>query len=448
MGKLFGTDGVRGIANTELTNELAYKIGRAGAYVLSKEFGERPVIIVGKDTRLSGDMLEASLISGIMAAGGNVMLAGVVPTPAIAYLVRKYKIQAGVVISASHNPMEYNGIKFFNHEGFKLPDDTENEIEALIFDDSSLPVNIGQDVGKIVKCDSAKHDYIDYCKSTVDCDFKTLKIAIDCANGATSNIADIIFSELGAQVFSMSNLPNGTNINDNCGSTHMKNVCEFTKASGADVGIAFDGDGDRVLFCDEFGNEIDGDQVMAVMGNYMKNNGTLKKDTIVGTVMSNLGLTIFGENHGINVVQTSVGDRYVLERMLKDGYNIGGEQSGHIIVLDYNTTGDGIVTALQLLRILSNTNQKLSDLSGVIKKLPQVLVNAKVKNQNKDLVLKDDEISNLVETINIALFKKGRVLVRASGTEPLFRVMLEGEDIDEITEFANKIADLIKGKYA
>ena len=448
MGKLFGTDGVRGIANTELTNDLAYKIGRAGAYVLSKEFGGKPVIIIGKDTRLSGDMLEASLMAGIMAAGGDVMLAGVVPTPAIAYLVRKYKTQAGVVISASHNPMEYNGIKFFNHEGFKLPDATEDEIEALIFDDSSLPVNIGENIGKLLKCDLAKQDYIDYCKSTVDCDFKTLKIAIDCANGATSSIADVIFSDLGAQVFSMSNLPNGININDNCGSTHMGNVCEFTKASGADVGIAFDGDGDRVLFCDEYGNEIDGDQVMAVMGNYMKNNGTLKKNTIVGTVMSNLGLTIFGENNGIDIVQTSVGDRYVLERMLKDGYNIGGEQSGHIIVLDYNTTGDGIVTALQLLRILSNTNQKLSDLSGVIKKLPQVLVNAKVKNENKDLVLKDDEISNMVETVNIALFKKGRVLVRASGTEPLFRVMLEGEDIDEITKFANDIAGLIKTKYA
>ena len=448
MGKLFGTDGVRGIANTELTNDLAYKIGRAGAYVLSKEFGEKPVIIVGKDTRLSGDMLEASLVAGIMAAGGDVMLAGVVPTPTIAYLVRKYKIQAGVVISASHNPMEYNGIKFFNYEGFKLPDATEDEIEALIFDDSSLPVNIGENIGRIIKCDSAKQDYIDYCKSTVDCDFKSLKIAIDCANGATSSIADIIFSDLGAQVFSMSNLPNGVNINDNCGSTHMGNVCEFTKASGADLGIAFDGDGDRVLFCDEFGNEIDGDQVLAVMGTYMKNNGTLKNNTIVGTVMSNLGLTIFGEANGINVVQTSVGDRYVLERMLKDGYNIGGEQSGHIIVLDYNTTGDGIVTALQLLRILSNTNQQLSDLSGVIKKLPQVLVNTKVKNENKDKVLKDEEIANLIENVNIALFKKGRVLVRASGTEPLFRVMLEGEDISEITTHANNIADLIKKKYA
>lgn len=448
MGRLFGTDGVRGIANTELTCDLAYKIGRAGAYVLSKQSGEKPVILVGKDTRISGDMLEAALTAGILSSGGSVMSAGVIPTPAIAHLVRQYGTQAGVVISASHNPMEYNGIKFFNADGFKLKDEIEDEIERLVHDDSEIKIAVGDEVGVILPCPNAQQDYMNYAKSTVDCDFKDLKIAVDCANGATSRIGDAIFAELGAMVFAMANEPDGTNINKNCGSTHIKNICEYTKETGADIGIAFDGDGDRVLFSDEFGNEIDGDQVMAILGNYMKNNGSLKENTIVGTVMSNLGLTLFGEANDIAIKQASVGDRYVLEKMLKYGYNLGGEQSGHIIVLDYNTTGDGIVTALQVLKILKNTNSKLSDLAGIIKKLPQILVNTRVKNENKELVLKDEEVLELVENVNIKLFKKGRVLVRPSGTEPLFRVMLEGEDIEEITAYANEIAALIQQKYA
>lgn len=448
MGRLFGTDGVRGIANTELNCDLAYKIGRAGAFVLSKECGEKPIILVGKDTRISGDMLESALVAGILSSGGDVMLAGVVPTPAIAYLVRKYGVQAGVVISASHNPMEYNGIKFFNSQGFKLKDEIEDEIEKLVLDDSEIPVVTGSFVGKIIKCNTARQDYIDYAKSTIDCDFKGLKIAVDCANGATAGIGDTILSDLGAYVFSIATEPNGTNINDSCGSTYIKNVCEKTIETGSDIGIAFDGDGDRVLFSDECGNEIDGDQVMAILGKFMKSNGILKNNTIVGTVMSNLGLSIFGEENDIKIKQASVGDRYVLEKMLKNDFNLGGEQSGHIIMLDYNTTGDGIVTALQILKILKNTGTKLSQLSQIIKKLPQILVNTKVKNENKELVLKDEEILELVENVNIKLFKKGRVLVRASGTEPLFRVMIEGEDIDEITAYANEIAELIKEKYA
>jgi phosphoglucosamine mutase len=448
MGRLFGTDGVRGIANTELNCDLAYKIGRAGAFVLSKEFGEKPIILVGKDTRISGDMLEAALVAGVLSSGGDVMLAGVVPTPAIAYLVKKYGVQAGVVISASHNPMEYNGIKFFNSQGFKLKDEIENEIERLVLDDSEIPLVTGSFVGKIIKCNTARQDYIDYAKSTIDCDFKGLKIAVDCANGATAGIGDTILSDLGAYVFSIATEPNGTNINDNCGSTYIKNVCEKTTKTGSDIGIAFDGDGDRVLFSDDCGNEIDGDQVMAILGKFMKTNGILKNNTIVGTVMSNLGLSIFGEENDIKIKQASVGDRYVLEKMLKNNFNLGGEQSGHIIMLDYNTTGDGIVTALQILKILKNTGTKLSELSQIIKKLPQILVNTKVKNENKELVLKDEEVLELVENVNIKLFKKGRVLVRASGTEPLFRVMIEGEDIDEITAYANEIAELIKEKYA
>lgn len=448
MARLFGTDGVRGIANTELDCELAYRIGKAGAYVLSRELGEKPVIIVGKDTRKSGDMLENALSSGIMSAGGSVMQAGVIPTPAVAYLVRKYGLQAGVVISASHNPMEYNGIKFFNAGGFKLPDEIEDEIEELVKNPEKIPSAYGEEVGTILPCISAQSDYIDFAKSTVDCDFKNLKIALDCAHGATSKIAAKIFSDLGAMIFETGSNPDGTNINKNCGSTYISNICEFTKNVGADIGIAFDGDGDRVLFSDEYGNEIDGDMVMAILGTYMKNNGTLKANTIVGTVMSNLGLSIFGEENGIEIKQASVGDRYVLEKMMKYGYNLGGEQSGHVIMLDYNTTGDGIVTALQVLRVLKNTFTKLSELSNVIKKLPQVLVNTRVENKNKELVLKDEEILELIENVNIKLFKKGRVLVRASGTEPLFRVMLEGEDIEEITAYANEIAGLISKKYA
>ena len=448
MARLFGTDGVRGIANTELDCELAYRIGKAGAYVLSKELGEKPVILVGKDTRLSGDMLENALSSGIMSAGGDVMPAGVIPTPAVAYLVRKYNLQAGVVISASHNPMEYNGIKFFNSKGFKLRDEIEDEIEEYVKNPEKIPSAEKENVGRVLSCTSAVKDYIDFAKSTLNCDLKTLKIAVDCANGATAKIAPQIFSDLGAMVFETGTEPDGTNINKNCGSTYISNVCEFTKSVGADIGIAFDGDGDRVLFSDEFGNEIDGDQVMAILGLYMKNNGALNDNTIVGTVMSNLGLTIFGEDNDISIKQASVGDRYVLEKMLKYGYNLGGEQSGHVIILDYNTTGDGIITALQVLKILKNTNARLSELSSVIKKLPQVLVNTRVENQNKEFVLKDEEILELIENVNIKLFKKGRVLVRASGTEPLFRVMLEGEDIEEITNYANEIAGLISQKYA
>ncbi len=446
MGRLFGTDGVRGIANRELTCDLAYKIGRGATFLMGEKAGNQPTLLVAKDTRISGDMLSSALIAGILSAGGNAISAGILPTPAVAYLVRKYQADAGVMISASHNPMEYNGIKFFSSDGFKLPDSWEDAIEASLSAEPPLPT--GEEIGRILSETKAQKDYADYLKSTVDCDFKDLKIALDCANGATSHLAESILSELGASVFPIANTPNGTNINQNCGSTHPSLICEHTVSSGADVGIAFDGDGDRVLFSDKFGNLVDGDQIMAILASHMKNLGTLKENTLVGTVMSNLGLSIFGKENGITVTQAKVGDKYVLEKMLKYGYNLGGEQSGHIILLDYNTTGDGILTALQILRIMKNTHSSLSQLASLIRKLPQVLVNATVKNENKDLVLNDEEISELLENINIRLFQKGRVLVRASGTEPLFRVMLEGENLAEITDYANRIAALIQTKYA
>lgn len=446
MARLFGTDGVRGIANAELTCELAFHIGKAAATVLSGR-QHQPIFLVAKDSRLSGDMLEAALTAGILSAGGNVIPLGVLPTPAVAYLVKKYNATAGVMISASHNPMEYNGIKIFNADGFKLKDQTEDQIEALTKNLSQMKTANGDKIGSVLPSKNAAQDYIDYVKSTVGCDFQGLKIALDCANGATAKIAETVFSELGATVFPIANQPNGTNINKNCGSTHPENICHHTIKTGANIGISFDGDGDRVLFSDESGNAVDGDQILAILALHMKQKGTLQQNTVVSTIMSNFGLTLFGEENNIAVKQANVGDRYVLEKMLQSGYNLGGEQSGHIIMLEHNTTGDGILTALQTVSILKHTNTPLSSLSGLITKLPQVLINAKVKNENKDLVLKNEAILELVENVTIKLFRKGRVLVRPSGTEPLFRVMIEGENPDEIQEYAQKIAQLIEEIY-
>lgn len=446
MARLFGTDGVRGIANAELTNELAFRIGKAAAFILSR-CEKQPLFLTAKDSRISGDMLEAAITAGVLSAGGNVLPVGVLPTPAVAYLVRKYHASAGVMISASHNPMEYNGIKIFDADGFKLKDETEDEIETLTKQINQIPSASGESIGTILPKKNAVRDYIDFIKSTVTANFTNLKIALDCANGATSSVAKTVFSELGATVFSIADTPDGTNINKNCGSTHPENICRHTVETNADIGISFDGDGDRVILSDEKGNIVDGDRILAILAQHMKKAGILRQNTIVSTVMSNFGLTLFGEQNSITVKQANVGDRYVLEKMLQYGYNLGGEQSGHIILTDHNTTGDGILTALQIVNILKQEQVPISSLSNIITTLPQVLVNARVKNENKDFVLKNEAVSELVENVTIKLFRKGRVLVRPSGTEPLFRVMIEGENSAEIRQYAEKIANLIETLY-
>ncbi|EYE87390.1 phosphoglucosamine mutase [Fervidicella metallireducens AeB] len=443
MGKMFGTDGVRGIANTELTAELAYKLGRAGAYVLT-EGAHKPNIVVGMDTRISGDMLEAALVAGICSVGAHAICVGVVPTPAVAYLTRHYNADAGVVISASHNPVEYNGIKFFNREGYKLPDEVEERIEAIIENElKEVPSPTGGDLGRRDFNDKAIFEYINFLKSTIDVDFTGLKVALDCAEGASYFAAPKIFNELGAEVYVIHNDPNGKNINKNCGSTHMDELRKFTVENGCDIGLAFDGDADRCLAVDEMGNVINGDFLLTICAKEMKKKGTLAKDTLVVTVMSNMGLDIACNQHEIKTVKTKVGDRYVLEEMLKEGYNIGGEQSGHIIFLDYNTTGDGLLTALQVVSVLKKSGKKMSELASIMKELPQVLVNAKVTNDKKDAYTKDEVILEEISKIERALEGRGRVLIRPSGTEPLVRVMLEGENQDEINKMAHELAELI-----
>ena len=448
MARLFGTDGIRGIANEELTPTLAYLVGRAATFVLTKRQTAHPLFFIAKDSRISGDMLQSAITAGILSQGGNVIPAGVVPTPAVAYLTRFYGATAGIMISASHNPMEYNGIKIFDAKGLKLPDETEDEIEKIIQNPEVLPAVAPDQIGSVLPVKNTAKDYMDFLKTTVHGNFNGLKIALDCANGATALIAESIFSKLGATVFPVANQPDGKNINRNCGSTHPENICRHTVKSGCAIGISFDGDGDRVLFSDELGNTVDGDQILAILAKNMQKNKTLRKNTVVSTVMSNFGLTLFCEANNINIVQSNVGDRYVLEKMLQNGYNLGGEQSGHIIISDYNTTGDGILTALKVVETLVSENQTMSELSKVFEKLPQVLVNARVKNENKDFVLKDESILELVENVSIRLFKKGRALVRPSGTEPLFRIMIEGENLGQIQQYANEIAQLIEEKYS
>ena len=447
MGKLFGTDGVRGVANIELTGELAYNLGRAGAYVLTKEKKHAPKILVGMDTRISGDMLESALVAGICSVGAHAVLAGIVPTPAVAYLVRKYNLDAGVVISASHNPVEYNGIKFFNSTGYKLRDELEEEIEDMIGNKmDTLPKPTGKDIGTKSLAEDALDDYIDFLQKATDVTFEGIKVAIDCANGASYKAAPITLLNLGAQLSIIHNEPDGTNINEKCGSTHMEDLCAFVKENGADIGFAFDGDADRCLAVDEKGNLIDGDKVLAICGCEMKEQGKLKNDTIVGTVMSNLGLSIMGKEKSIAIKQANVGDRYVLEQMVEHDYNLGGEQSGHIIFLDYNTTGDGILTAIQLLSVMKRSGKKASELAQVMEVMPQVLVNAKVNNTRKNDYMQVKEIKEAIEALNQKFSGDGRVLIRTSGTEPLVRVMIEGKDLKTMKEEAVKLAQLIEEK--
>lgn len=446
MGKLFGTDGIRGIANKELTAELAFKTGQCGAYVLTKHTkGRRPRILIGKDTRKSGDMLEAALTAGLCSVGVKVIPLGVIPTPAVAYLTRLYKADAGVVISASHNPCEYNGIKFFNGDGYKLSDGIENEIEEYLLGENEiddLPTH-GK-VGYVSANHNAVEDYVSFACSTIDCRLDGMKIAVDCANGASYQTAFKALNKLGANVEAIHNTPDGININYKCGSTHMESLQAYVKSIGADVGIAFDGDADRMLAVDENGNLIDGDQIMAVCAQYMQTQGKLKQNTLVATVMSNLGLFIAGEKMGLNIPRTKVGDRYVLEEMLANGYNIGGEQSGHIIFLDYNTTGDGLVSALQFLSVLKKTGKKASEAASIVKVMPQVLCNATVKLENKNKYMENEEIAKACKALEDEFNGEGRVLIRPSGTEPLVRVMIEGSDQEYISQKARELADMIE----
>ena len=447
MGRLFGTDGVRGIANKELNSTLTFNLGRIGAYVLTGETRHKPRIAVGKDTRVSGDMLEAALIAGICSMGAEAVVLGVQPTPAVAYLTRHMGLDAGVVISASHNPFEYNGIKFFDSRGFKLSDQLEDKIESLLLNPENSILNpIGAEIGKKVEIDNAVHGYVDFLKRTIDVNLRGLKIAVDCANGASYIAAPSVLADLGAEIAVINNKPDGKNINVKCGSTHPEGLQKLVVESGAHIGLAFDGDADRLIAVDNRGRIINGDHMLAIFAKYFKGKGALRKDTIVGTVMSNMGLDIAMKQEKCSLVRTEVGDRYVLEEMIANGYNIGGEQSGHIIFLDYNTTGDGLLTALQLLAIVKGIGKKLSDISAIMTDFPQVLVNAKVKEENKGRYMEDKEIADMITKLKAKLNDKGRVLIRPSGTEPLVRIMLEGEDKTKLEEDAGNLARLIEQK--
>ena len=445
MARMFGTDGVRGVAGSELTIELATKLGQAGAYVLTKEQEHQATIIVGCDTRISGGMLASALMAGICSVGANAIFVGVMPTPAIAYLTRKHKVDAGVVISASHNPMEFNGIKFFNGEGYKLSDELEDEIEALIrnnMKDVNLP--IGSGVGKIDYRFDLRDEYVEFMKKCVPVDLTGMKIVVDCAEGAAHYTSVKTLKDLGADLVAIHTEPDGTNINANCGSTHMEELQARVVYEKANVGLAFDGDADRLLAVDENGKIVDGDQIMAIVGNFMKSKGTLKKDTIVATVMSNLGFFLMAEKNGITMEKTKVGDRYVLERMKEIGASLGGEQSGHIIFLDENTTGDGLLSALHLLQVMVETGKPLSELAQIMEVLPQALVNAKVANHKKEKYMEYPEIADAIQKLEEKFAGEGRVLIRPSGTEPLVRVMIEGKDQQVIQEEAQRLASLIQ----
>lgn len=449
MERMFGTDGVRGVAGKELTIDLAMKLGQAGAFVLSKETNKKPKILVGCDSRVSGDMLSSALMAGICSVGADVVFAGVLPTPAIAYLTKKNKFDAGVVISASHNPMEFNGIKFFSNKGYKLPDETEDLIQLNIengMKDIDFP--IGEKVGNITYNFMIKEEYIEFEKANFPYDLSSLKIVVDCANGASSYTNSKVLSSLGANLIKINTTPNGININKNCGSTHMESLIETVKKEGADIGIAFDGDADRMLAVDENGEMVDGDTVMAICALYMKEKGILKNNTLVITVMSNLGLSIMCKENNIKLKVTKVGDRYVLEEMIKGGYNIGGEQSGHIIFLDENTTGDGMMSALHLLNVMVEKKKSLSELKKVMTILPQYLVNAKVSNDKKNSYMEDNEIRKKIKALEDKFDGNGRVLIRPSGTEPLVRVMIEGKDQMEIEKDAKELAEFIEKKLA
>lgn len=449
MGRLFGTDGARGVANTELTCELAMNIGRAAAMVLTSEEVEHPTFLIGKDTRLSGDMLEGALVAGLCSVGANVKILGVVPTPAVAYLVSKYKADAGIMISASHNPYEFNGIKLFNDEGYKLPDELEDQIESIVLD-NAIPYKVceGDDLGSVEYVTEAADEYIDHVVSTVQHDLKGMRIALDCSNGSASRTAKKLFEKLGAQCHMLFDHPDGININENCGSTHTETLMKYVRDNNLDAGLAFDGDADRCLAVDDHGELVDGDFIIAIIAADFKSRGMLKRDTVVGTVMTNMGFQKFCEANGMNFVSTKVGDRYVLEAMKLEDYNIGGEQSGHVICLDYSTTGDGQLTGAQLLSLINRRQARLSSIATLMERYPQILINVKVPNENKNKFYTDKDIKEEIKRVDDILEGRGRILVRLSGTEPIIRVMLEGEDYAEISRLANETASVIKERLS
>ncbi len=449
MGRLFGTDGVRGIANTELTCELAMEIGRAAATVLSDGCRHRPTFVIGNDTRASSDMLGAALIAGLCSVGADVIKLGVVPTPAVAYLVGKYKADAGVMISASHNPAEFNGIKIFSGNGFKLPDLVEEKIEDLILEKrKSYAKPIGGELGKLTYAQDAAKDYIRHIKSSAHCCLEGLNIAIDCANGSASATAPTLFGELGANIHILSAKPDGENINRDCGSTHLEALAKYVVDNGLDCGIAFDGDADRCLCVDEKGNVIDGDMIMAICALDLKNRGKLNRDTVVGTIMTNFGFGKFCEENGLRFIATKVGDRYVLEEMLLEDYSFGGEQSGHIIFRDFATTGDGQLTAAQLLVLIKRSGKKLSELASVMTRYPQTMVNLTISAEGKIAFYTDKEVNDKIDEAKALLGRSGRIVVRPSGTEPLIRVMVEGSDVEQIEAIANDVASVITERLA
>ncbi len=452
MRKYFGTDGIRRIANTELTPELVYKVAKAGAYVLSKHTDHTPTILIGRDTRISGTLIESAMTAGFLSYGANVKLLGVIPTPAVAYLTRKLNADASVVISASHNTFEFNGIKFFSNKGMKIPDTLEEEIEEVMesgkLDElTAKNEKIGTSEYRLDLID----EYVYFFRKNFDDSIDkymndNFVVGIDTANGATYQVAEKVFKALGIKYKIINNSPDGININQNCGSTHLGNLKKFVVENKLNLGIAYDGDGDRCLAVDENGNEIDGDKLLAIISTNLRKKGKLNKDTIVATVMSNLGLNKFTRDNGLELLQTKVGDRYVLEEMLKDGFNLGGEQSGHVILLDYNPTGDGILTSLMLIQTILEEGKKASELADMVKLYPQILINAKVNSDKKYEYKEDKEINEAIDKLEKEFAGNGRVLIRPSGTEPLVRVMIEGEEQEYITKKAQEIADLIENK--
>jgi len=452
MRKYFGTDGIRRIANTELTPELVYKVAKAGAYVFSKHLDHAPTILIGRDTRLSGTLIESAMTAGFLSYGANVKSLGVIPTPGVAYLTKKLKADASVVISASHNTYDFNGIKYFSNKGMKIPDEIEYEIEELIDSDKLSELTaVADKIGVSENSENLIEEYIFFLRKNFEENIekynrKDFIVGLDVANGATYKVAEEVFKKIGINYKLINNSPDGVNINANCGSTHLEGLKKLVKENGLSLGIAYDGDGDRCLAVDENGNEVDGDMLLAIFASYLKENEKLKNNTLVATIMSNLGLKKFASNNNLQFKETKVGDRYVLEEMLKNDYNLGGEQSGHIILLDYNPTGDGILTSLMLIQILLEKNVSLSKLCDIIKKYPQVLINVKVDNNKKQDYENDQEIKSLKEKLEKEFSGDGRVIIRASGTEPLIRVMIEGEDQKYIEEKATELANLIKVK--
>jgi len=441
MGRLFGTDGVRGCANKDLTPELVFSLGKSASLVIAKQHGKgRASAVVGRDPRASGEMLEAALIAGLATVGVDVLKVGVLPTPAIAYLTQYYKADLGVVLSASHNVFSDNGVKFFSKDGKKLPDEVEDEIEKNL--ETKVPHPTGSEVGRVKEMADAYEAYLSHLLETVETGaLKGLKVVVDCANGAASDVAPDLYQRAGAEVIAIHNAPNGININDNCGSTHMGSLIERVKKEKADLGIAHDGDADRCLAVDELGNIIDGDHILALLAKDFKNSKQLTAETVVSTVMANLGFKLAMKNESISIIETQVGDRYVLEAMEEKNYILGGEQSGHVIMRNYSTTGDGLLTALQLMNVLATEKKSLSSISQIVKKYPQILINVSDVDKSK---INNDKLQEAVKKAELSLNQKGRVLLRPSGTESLIRVMVEAETQDIAEKIAKELAEVVK----